>query len=87
MVRRHEPLAALDGGVDGLDSIRRIAAEASQALAPGGLLLLEHHHDQSAAVGQLLRAAGLTDLQVHRDLEGVPRFASARRPPLAEESR
>jgi release factor glutamine methyltransferase len=87
VVRRHEPLAALDGGVDGLDSIRRIAAEASQALAPGGLLLLEHHHDQSAAVGQLLRAAGLTDLQVHRDLEGVPRFASARRPPLAEESR
>jgi release factor glutamine methyltransferase len=78
-VRDHEPLQALDGGVDGLDAIRFIVAGAEEALAPGGLLLLEHHHDQSRAVLELLEQAGLTRIQAHRDLEGILRFASARR--------
>ena len=79
-VRDHEPSLALDGGADGLDAIRRIAAGAIRHLAPGGWLLLEHHHDQSSAVLALLRAAGLEQVQAHRDLEGVWRFASGRRP-------
>ena len=53
--------------------------ETMQALTEGGLLLLEHHHDQSAAVCGLLREAGLTQVQSHPDLETVQRFASARR--------
>ncbi len=80
VVREHEPLLALDGGADGLVAIRAITAGAGRALAPGGVLLLEHHHDQSEAVLQLLAAAGLEAGQAHRDLEGVRRFASARRP-------
>lgn len=80
VVRDHEPTLALDGGADGLEAIRRVVAGASLALAPGGMLLLEHHHDQSAAVHELLREAGLENPQAHRDLEGVLRFASARRP-------
>ncbi|MBW0168403.1 MAG: peptide chain release factor N(5)-glutamine methyltransferase [Vulcanococcus sp.] len=79
-VRDHEPSLALDGGADGLDAIRRIAAGAIRHLAPGGWLLLEHHHDQSSAVLALLRAAGLEQVQAHRDLEGVWRFASGQRP-------
>lgn len=79
VVRDHEPALALDGGADGLAAIRRIAAGARCALAPGGVLLLEHHHDQSQAVLALLAAAGLEDCRAHRDLEGVLRFASARR--------
>ena len=39
--RDHEPLAALDGGPDGLDLHRRIASEAASWLEPGGLLLIE----------------------------------------------
>ena len=78
-VRDHEPRLALDGGDDGLESIRELARGAPSALAPGGVLLLEHHHDQSAAVGALLKAAGLEDVAHHRDLEGVLRFASGRR--------
>ena len=79
-VRNHEPAVALDGGPDGLDPIRTIANDAAVALAPGGLLLVEHHHDQSAAVLEVFKGAGLEQLQAHPDLEGIQRFASARRP-------
>lgn len=79
VVRCHEPALALDGGADGLAALRMIAAGAHQALAPGGLLLLEHHHDQSAQVLALLQAAGLQQPTAHQDLEGNWRFASARR--------
>jgi release factor glutamine methyltransferase len=80
VVRDHEPALALDGGPDGLGAVRAVVAFAPQALAPGGVLLLEHHHDQSAAVLDLLVAAGLERPRAHRDLEGVLRFASACRP-------
>ena len=80
VVRDHEPRSALDGGSDGLAALRTISAGASQALAPGGVLLLEHHHDQSQSVGLLLELAGLEEVRAHRDLEGVRRFASGRRP-------
>ena len=48
-------------------------------LAPGGWLVLEHHHDQAAAVAELLGAAGLQERRQERDLEGQMRFAVARR--------
>lgn len=79
-VRDHEPALALASGDDGLDALRAISAGALEHLAPGGWLLLEHHHDQSAAVLALLASAGLENLQAHHDLEGVKRFASGRRP-------
>lgn len=79
-VREHEPALALAAGDDGLAAIRQIAAGAARALAPGAPLLLEHHHDQSEAVLDLLAAAGLVALERHRDLEGIWRFASARAP-------
>lgn len=78
LVRDHEPALALDGGADGLAAIRSIAAGAARHLAPGGWLLLEHHHDQSPAVLALLRQSGLVEASAHRDLEGRLRFAIAR---------
>jgi len=80
VVRDHEPRRALDGGSDGLAALRTICAGAAEALAPGGVLVLEHHHDQSPSVLLLLELAGLVEVQAHRDLEGVRRFASGRRP-------
>ena len=79
-VRDHEPALALDGGPDGLDAIRQVLSGACKGLAPGGALLMEHHHDQSAAVQHLMQQAGLTAIKAHQDLEGTWRFASARRP-------
>ncbi len=80
VVRDHEPRLALDGGADGLACLREIVATAHRALAPGGWLLLEHHHDQGQRVLDLLARHGLVDGQSHADLEGHQRFASGRRP-------
>ena len=85
VVREHEPALALDGGADGLAAIRLIAAGALVHLAPGGWLLLEHHHDQSAAVQRLFSEAGLVAVAAHPDLEGKRRFAVGMRPPVSPE--
>jgi release factor glutamine methyltransferase len=69
----HEPLQALTSGVDGLDDIRQIIAQAPSRLAPGGWLLLEHGWDQAQAVQQLLCEAGFGLVRSHQDLSGVDR--------------
>ncbi|MGY1745756.1 putative protein N(5)-glutamine methyltransferase [Blastococcus sp. SYSU D00695] len=58
--RLHEPHGALDGGTDGLDLHRRVAAGAPEWLAPGGVLLLETSEEQAAGTVDAVRAAGLT---------------------------
>jgi release factor glutamine methyltransferase len=78
MVRDHEPRLALDGGSDGLACLRRIALHARRALAEGGCLVVEHHHDQCQAVIDLFAQHGLGDLRSHDDLEGHRRFVSGR---------
>ena len=80
VVRDHEPHLALLGGADGLDAIRTVVDGALTGLSPGGWLLLEHHHDQSAQVMQLLRDAGLVGVTAAADLEGTLRFALACKP-------
>ncbi len=45
--REHEPRTALDGGADGLDVLRRVAAGAPDWLAPGGCLLVETSERQA----------------------------------------
>ncbi|WP_031084479.1 putative protein N(5)-glutamine methyltransferase [Streptomyces sp. NRRL WC-3549] len=57
--RVHEPRVALDGGGDGLDVMRRVAAEAPGWLAPGGSLLVETSERQAALAEEVLRAGGL----------------------------
>ena len=75
---QREPRLALDGGADGLSLYRRIAAEAPAHLADGGLLLMELGIGEAEAVGELCRGAGLTDVRVHPDLNGIPRMLEAR---------
>ena len=69
----HEPLSALTSGADGLDDIRTIVAQAGDHLLPGGWLLLEHGHDQGAAVRALLTAAGFEAVSTRTDLPGLDR--------------
>ena len=57
--REHEPRAALDGGADGLDVLRRVAAGAAEWLAPDGLLFFETTRGQLPAAKAALGAAGL----------------------------
>jgi release factor glutamine methyltransferase len=58
--RLHEPRTALDGGTDGLDLHRRVAAGAPGWLAPGGALVLETSQEQAERTAAAVRAAGLT---------------------------
>ncbi|WP_314219637.1 putative protein N(5)-glutamine methyltransferase [Streptomyces zaehneri] len=58
--RDHEPLTALDGGGDGLDVLRRVAAEAPLWLAPGGCLLVETSERQAPAAVEAFTRSGLT---------------------------
>lgn len=74
---RHEPLAALASGADGLDDIRKIVAQARAHLHPGGWLLLEHGWDQAVKVRELLSQQGFTQVQSRRDLAGVERCSGA----------
>lgn len=69
----HEPIGALTAGPDGLDDVRQIVAQAPNALNPGGWLLLEHGHDQAAAVRALLAARGFQSVASRHDLAGIER--------------
>jgi release factor glutamine methyltransferase len=58
--RSHEPRVALDGGQDGLDVLRRVAAEAPSWLAPGGHLLIETSERQVPLASAAFTSGGLT---------------------------
>lgn len=53
-IRLFEPMIALDGGKDGLDSIRSIIEDAHHYLVPGGTLLLEMGFDQRQGIENIL---------------------------------
>lgn len=78
-VAEHDPAAALDGGRDGLDVYRMLAAEAGTWLAPDGVVVLEIGYDQGTSVPELFRAAGFGDVAVHPDYNGQPRVVTCRR--------
>ncbi|MGQ9780477.1 MAG: peptide chain release factor N(5)-glutamine methyltransferase [Bacillota bacterium] len=82
-VKEYEPREALDGGPDGLSVIRRIVHEAPCYLFPGGILALEHGHDQGEAVAALAAEAGLVEIETQKDLSGRPRILLAEKPGLS----
>ena len=75
---RFEPRSALASGADGLDDLRRIAADALHHLQPGGWLLVEHGWNQGAAVRALFAASGFIDVETALDLEGRERVTLGR---------
>lgn len=74
----HEPQQALTPGGDGLGALRIIARGAAARLVDGGHLLLEHGHDQGAAVRALLQTAGFEAVETRRDLAGHERCTGGR---------
>lgn len=75
---RHEPVAALSSGDDGLDAIRALAAQTGQILDAHGMLLIEHGAAQKDSVAAILAAGGWTDIVNHTDYSGRPRVTAAR---------
>ena len=78
-VRDYEPHLALDGGADGLDFYRAIAARWKEALLPGGRLLLELGIGEADAVMRLLRTEGFGDLELYEDTQGISRVIAGTR--------
>ena len=79
-VRHHDPVAALDGGADGLDAYRDIARLAREWLRPGTPLVLEIGFDQKADVLGILSDAGLVNTGSSTDLGGNDRVVWAFQP-------
>lgn len=72
-VAQYEPRLALDGGEDGLDAYRRLAAELPLLLRAGGTAAIEVGYGQWDAVAALFRAAGMGVGSPASDLAGVAR--------------
>lgn len=77
-VKDHDPMAALDGGADGLDFYRRIADKAPEYLNNYGRLFLEIGYDQGESVPKILENAGFSDIFVKNDYSGQPRVVVAK---------
>ena len=85
-VRLHDPVAALDGGGDGLDAYRTIMGGARRVLGPGGVLAVEIGSGQGAAVSRLMGAAGFTGVAVKKDLAGLDRVVVGHHVPVTTSS-
>ena len=72
-VRNHDPIGALDGGKDGLDAYRALAADLSRVLAPGGWIVVEVGRGQAETVAQLFGSAEINIIAINKDLAGIER--------------
>lgn len=73
----HDPDVAVFSGADGLELMPTVIATAHRLLKAGGLFVVEHDDTQRDAMHELL--AGWEDVEDHDDLNGRPRYATARK--------
>ena len=76
---RFEPTSALVAGIDGLEDIRHIVANAQSWLKPGGWLLLEHGYNQAAAVAAMFAKDSYQAAQCLDDYSAIPRISYAQK--------
>lgn len=76
-VREHDPLLALDGGMDGLAPYRIIARQAGSYLKNDGAVIVELGAGQAPTVAQMFIDAGFSKSSVHNDLGGIERCVLA----------
>jgi release factor glutamine methyltransferase len=80
-VRDYDPRLALDGGEDGLDAYRAVAADAVRLLVPRGRLVVELGQGQANAVNVIATSAGLSvEMPPRPDLAGISRALCATAP-------
>ena len=77
-VRDWEPRGATVAGDTGLEVIERLVSAAPDALAPGGVLVLEVGAGQAGAVSGMMEAAGLGGIACDRDHAGIERVVWGR---------
>ncbi|MGL4405705.1 MAG: peptide chain release factor N(5)-glutamine methyltransferase [Notoacmeibacter sp.] len=72
-VTEHDPVAALDGGADGLDFYWNIANGAGALMADGGQVAVEIGYDQRQSVADIFTKSGFIEEAFQKDLGGRPR--------------
>ncbi|MEP3274768.1 MAG: peptide chain release factor N(5)-glutamine methyltransferase [Stappiaceae bacterium] len=82
-VRQHDPVLALDGGVDGLTAYREIAQNLGSRMHEHGKLFVEIGYDQSCDVIDIFSAAGFGKANTFKDLSGHERVISVTPPELS----
>ena len=75
-----DPMAALDGGDDGLDAYRAIFESAPSNLLPGGMVAVEIGIGQSSAVADIARRSGFSTVETIPDLGNRARIVLAMSP-------
>jgi release factor glutamine methyltransferase len=75
-VKEHEPQEALFGGEDGMKLPRLFISAAARLLKSGGFLAIEHHEEQGLEIAAVLHD-DFSDILLHQDLGGRPRFTTA----------
>jgi len=80
-VRDHEPRLALTSGADGLTMIRRLLVDSIPFVKTGGHLLMEIGFDQGEAVKRLIDSTSWKFLDIHADLQGIPRILALQKKP------
>lgn len=75
-----EPSGALASGATGLECHEAVIAQARASLAPSGHVLIEIGMGQHDAVAELMRGAGLEDVEMRPDLAGIVRIVGGRQP-------
>lgn len=74
-VQKFEPHEALFGGVTGMEIPERFIEAAAGTLKPGGFLAMEHHESHGEELSKILKYS-FTNVQLHYDLAGRPRFST-----------
>jgi release factor glutamine methyltransferase len=82
-VRLYDPILALDGGEDGLDAYRTIAAGARDHLRENGLVAYEIGYDQKESVTALMHEKGFVRLEAVKDFGGNDRVLVFSKPAVA----
>jgi release factor glutamine methyltransferase len=73
---RFEPNQALVAGMEGMDDLHNIIANAPKFLVPQGQLLVEHGYNQEKLVAKEFEQAGFAEIVCYSDLSGIPRVTS-----------
>ncbi len=69
-VRGHDPILALDGGEDGLDSIKILLNKIKSCMSEKTFVFFEIGYNQADSVMKLIEEFGFSTRKVHKDLAG-----------------
>jgi len=72
-VKDHDPIMALDGGMDGLSAYKEIIPKIKSCLTEHGIAALEIGFDQSESIQELLHQNNISNFRMVKDLNGVDR--------------